>query len=345
MIVNPTTHPVAWFRDRNTDGSLVLKPPYQRKPVWTKDKKTFLIDSILKGYHLPEVYIHRVTDVDGVTKYNVVDGQQRIRTILEFINNEFEMPSDDYPEYLDRTFENFPDKQRESFWGYTIYVREISDASEVEVREMFKRMNKNVVSLNAQELRHATYSGDFIKLMEILADDPFWTENKIVSPNDVRRMNDVQFVSVLFVSLINGIQDKSKDLDSYYEQYEEVAPDLIPHKDRFLTIKQFIADVLPGLRDTRWKNDPDFYTLFLTMNRCLGNKKTFAITEAKKKSVSKALVEFANAVSKAVNVEGQSKKVAAEIKTYVNAVTRATSDRSSRTAREKVVYNLIKKYF
>lgn len=345
MEVNPTTYPIAWFRDRSIDGSLIIRPPYQRKPVWTKDKKTFLIDTILKGYHLPEVYLHRVTSARGKNTYNVIDGQQRIRTILEFIDNKFSLPEEEYPEYVDLTFDDLPEKIRESFWGYTVYAREISDATENDVRELFKRMNKNVVSLNAQELRHATYSGTFIKYMEELADDPFWTENKIVSPNDVRRMNDVQFVSELFIALINGVQDKTKDLEKFYELYEDTPPELTPYKERFLSIKQFISDVLPDLRETRWKNDPDFYTLFLSLNRCLAKKKLFTVSEKNKKSIKNTLVKFAEDVSKAVNVEGQARRLARNIRTYVNAITRATSDKKNRIVREEIVFDLIKKYF
>ena len=345
MNVEPTTHPIAWFRDRSIDGSLALKPPYQRKPVWTKNQRAYLIDSILKGYHLPEVYVHRVTDLKGKTIYNIVDGQQRIRAILDFVNDKYSLSEDETPEYGDQNFSDLPESIKTDFWGKSIYVREISNASDEEVRELFKRMNKNVVALNSQELRHATYSGDFITLMEELSDDPFWTENKVVGPTEVRRMNDVQYISELFVSMINGVQDKSKDLEKFYEVYEEDFPSKAEWKDKFLAVKQFIAEILPNLGETRWKNKPDLYTLFMVLNNILGKKKAFTISATKKDQLSKKLNDFSSEVASAVTIKGSLNKSAKDVRAYANTVIKATSDKNTRIAREKILAKLISSFF
>jgi len=342
MKVNPTTYPISWLRDRNIDGSLVIQPPYQRKPVWTKDQKTFLIDSIIKKYHIPEIYIHRVTSASGENTYNIIDGQQRIRAILEFINDDFALSDKYSPEYIDRSFSDLPEDIKAGIWGYTIYAREISEATENDVREMFKRMNKNVVSLNPQELRHATFSGEFIKLMEEIADDPFWTENKIVTPNEVRRMTDVQFVSEIYISIINGIQDKAKDLEKYYILYEERPPEL-EYKERFNTIKQFISLIFPDIRDTRWRNKPDLYTLFLALNRCLGKNKSFTVTGREISKMKSALTSFAEKVD--TLIDDSSKKHDRKTKEYVNAVIKSTTDKQRRLTRDRIVYEIISPFF
>src|SRR3990172_4161939 len=63
---NSTEQPVIWFRDRYLAGELVLKPPFQRQPVWTAKQKSHLIESILLGLPIPEIYIqHSVETVDG----------------------------------------------------------------------------------------------------------------------------------------------------------------------------------------------------------------------------------------------------------------------------------------
>ena len=174
MHVHQSAYPISWFRDRNIEHSLILKPPYQRKPVWSYLQKAYLLDTIIKKYHIPEIYIHRETDENGISVYNIVDGQQRIHTILDFISGEDLHLSDKYnSEYADYCFSDLPQSVQSEFWGYLLYVREITNASEEDVRNMFRRMNKNVVPLNAQELRHATYSGEFIKLMENLSEDEY----------------------------------------------------------------------------------------------------------------------------------------------------------------------------
>lgn len=295
MKVNPQTSPVVWFNDRNIEKSLVLKPPYQRKPVWSPDQKAFLIDTILKGYLIPEIFIHRITDHNGKTIYNVVDGQQRIRSVLEFIQCEYALSSEYTPEYADYNFEDLPNPVKQSIWDYTINVREITNASEEEVRNLFRRMNKNVVALTPQELRHSTYSGDFIKLMEEIAEYDYWAENRIVSAKEIRRMNDVQFISDLFISIMNGVQDKTKEMDNYYEMYETNFIDKSKWHKRFLDIMGTIDKIFPDIRTIRWKNKSDYYSLFLALNELTLNKKDPKIKYDK---IKNDLLKFSEQVTK-----------------------------------------------
>jgi hypothetical protein len=342
MKINPTTFPISWFRDRNIEKTLVLKPPYQRKPVWTVEQKAYLIDTILKGYLIPEIYIHRETDEGGKTIFNIVDGQQRIRSILDFLNNEFTVSEEYSPEYSDYNFEDFPLEIKQTIWDYTLYAREITNATEEEVRNLFKRMNKNVVALNSQELRHATYSGAFIKTMEEIAEDEFWTENKIVTPNEIRRMKDVQYISDLYISMLKGIQDKTKEMDDYYKYYEENG-----FEEKFKTFKTFqnninlIVKIFPNVKDTRWKNKSDFYTLFMVINE-IGYDRI--VDSRKIKSIRKELDSFSKIVMEATKKENKAKKYSKDIAMYVNAVTKSTTDKDRRIIRHKIIKKTIIKY-
>ena len=342
MKVNPTTYPISWFRDRNIDKALVLKPPYQRKPVWSPDQKAYLIDTIIKGYLIPEIYIHRETDAGGKTIFNIVDGQQRIRSILEFLNNDFVLSEEYFPQYTDFNFDDLPSNIKTSIWDYTLFAREITNASEDEVRNLFKRMNKNVVALNAQELRHATYSGPFIKTMEEIAEDEFWAVNKIVTPNEIRRMKDVQFISDLFISMFHGIQDKTKEMDNYYEFYEENG-----FKEKFELFKIFqnnvdaIIKIFPNLRDTRWKNKSDFYSLFMVINEISYDK---IITSKKIKDIKKDLEGFSRKITEATKKENKIKKYSKDVADYVNAVTKSTTDKDRRTLRHNIIKKILDKY-
>ena len=85
MDYNSSEFPITWFRDRYLDGSLIIQPPFQRKPVWKDRQKCYLIESILLALPIPEIYIQQITASDGKTTYAIVDGQQRIRTILQFV--------------------------------------------------------------------------------------------------------------------------------------------------------------------------------------------------------------------------------------------------------------------
>jgi hypothetical protein len=342
MLVNPTTYPTMWFQQRNSEKSLILKPPYQRKPVWTPKQQAYLIDTILQRYIIPEIYIHRVTTADGNTVYNIVDGQQRIRSILDFISDKLPLSEEFTPDYADYTFSDLPDSLRKIIYNYTFYVREITDATEEEVRNLFKRMNRYVVPLNPQELRHATYQGEFIKLMEQLSEEEFWAENKIVTPNEIRRMNDVQFISDLFVSMMHGIQDKTKELDKYYERYEEDFPDKTQWHKMFDKILEVIEELLLDIRHTRWKNKSDFYTLFIALSQITCENRYIPKTSYVK--LRNELTKFGVKVGEATKKDHIPKGLSRDIRTYANAVTKSTTDRDRRTDRHKIIYRLVYKY-
>lgn len=342
MQINPTTYSVTWFKDRKNESSLVLKPPYQRKPVWTYRQKAYLIDTIIKKYQIPEIYVHRVTDDDGRSIYNIVDGQQRVRSILEFIDGEVPLSEDYNPEYADYEFKDLPGDIRRHILNHILYVREITDASEEEVRNLFKRMNLNVVALNSQELRHATYSGEFIRLMEEIAEDEFWAENKIVTPNEIRRMKDVEFISDLFVSMIHGIQDKTKELDDYYQLYEPKFEDKQNHFKMFLDIKNIIYSIFPDLKETRWRNKSDFYTLFIVFSELI--KKNYLIPQQKYSNIKADLLKFAETIDVAVKKVSKGRKLPKEVANYVNAVTKSTTDKDRRVTRHKIILKIISKY-
>lgn len=153
--LNTTTHNVAWIHKRLVADELQLKAPFQRNPVWTTKQKSFLIDTILRGYPIPELYMQEFTDGDGNDIYVVVDGQQRIRACEEFIHGSFKINRDDTPEWADMKFDDLSEADRKKIYNYNFVVRTLPDLLEQELRSMFGRLNRNTVALKPQELRHA----------------------------------------------------------------------------------------------------------------------------------------------------------------------------------------------
>ena len=108
--------------------------------------------------------------------YVVVDGQQRIRACVEFVAGEFALDQEDSPEWADMTFEDLNEFHKKRIYGYNFVVRTLPEMDHKQLREMFQRLNRNTISLNNQELRHATYWGEFISCVEKIAEDTRWTE-------------------------------------------------------------------------------------------------------------------------------------------------------------------------
>jgi hypothetical protein len=169
------------------------------------------------------------------------------------------------PKWLGRTFEDLSDAEKTAFWDYRLVVRDVSGASDLEIRDLFKRLNINSVTLNDQELRHASYSGRFIQAMEALADDEWWLDAGVVSLRQIRRMEDVEYISELFVGLIAGPQDKKKLLDDYYADFDGAMPQGAEWVERFEQARDFIKSLLDRSELRSWSGKSDFYTLFLAL--------------------------------------------------------------------------------
>jgi hypothetical protein len=139
---------------------------------------------------------------------SVIDGQQRITTILSFIKDEFFLKKPYDGEFLDKKFSDLPKEIQNSFLRYKIDFNEINDASEEQLREIYSRVNKYSTVLTKQELRRADFPGDFLRLAEKLAVIPFFDEAKVFTITNRRRFGDAEYVSELLAGLIGGIQDK-----------------------------------------------------------------------------------------------------------------------------------------
>lgn len=346
---------IGWFRDRYNEGSLKIKPPYQRKPIWSAKQKCYLIESILMGLPVPEIYIQQTTTPTGESTYAIVDGQQRIRTVLQFVGSESDPHELEFNKFvLDKlkvespwkniTFSELTDDIKKKFYGYKFAVRYLNTDSDDEVRDMFERLNKYLTPLKAQELRNATYTGPFIKLAENLADSEYWSENRIVTPAAIRRMLDVEFMSELLIGVMHGPQGGSaKIIDDYFKQYEDY-DDEFPEQHR--TLKLFnealitIQSIFPDIKQTRWGNKTDFYTLFVALASMI---RTSELTKNKFRDVRKSLDKFAEQIN--LRFANEEAKVPKTVIEYVRAVEKGANDKKRRADRHVALLEVIGEYF
>jgi hypothetical protein len=300
----PNTLAVSWFFGEFQKGTLALQPKYQRNPIWSIGQKCFLIDSLISGCPIPQVYINIKTEGSGREKktiYEVVDGQQRLRSILEFVGEEWVLiataaraypVSEEYKPHIGKKYSELPDRVQNSIWDYPIAVQEIRGWDDAEIRAMFRRLNYVNERLNKQELRHSQYFGEFNEAVEQLAKDSFWDDIHLFSRRDSQRMKDVEFVSELFVVVIHGVQDQQHTLDRFYADYDVV----FPRKSRYIaTFHQVLGSlktIADAIRDTRFNKKADFYALFaavLELSR--GSSAVVDLTRKKRK-----LTDLSNAL-------------------------------------------------
>ena len=354
MEYNSSEQTIGWFKDRYLEGNLEIKPPYQRRPVWAPRQKSNLVESILLCLPVPEIYIHSTTSSEGATNYAVVDGQQRIRSVLQFVGIDREEGEKEFngfslegleegSQWRNTTFADLTPKKREKFYGYKLSVRFLSAATDADVRDMFRRLNKFLTKLSDQELRNAIYSGPFIQLSNSLADDDYWAENGIVSPAIIRRMKDIEFISELVIGLMDGPQGGGGQvIDDYYRQmeaYEDEFPDQKQVKRLYDRTLSAMQSIFPEIKRTRWRNRTDFYSLFVAIGSILSEgPKTY-----KAEKVSGVLMDFAKQVNERMSNEEAT--VSNDVGEYTAAVKRGSSDKSRRAVRHKALLKTVSPMF
>lgn len=349
---------ISWFQDQYRGGKLTLRPPFQRKPVWTDKHRSALIESILMNLPIPEVYVQVTHDDEGREHFGVVDGQQRLRTILQFgglesatdqhggedVNN---FALDALPAnspYAGKTFAGISSSQRKKFFQYEVCVRYLYTDNERDVEEVFKRINKYVLQLKPQELRNATYHGPFAKLSEELANDEYWAVNKIVSAAQIRRMTDIEMMSDLLIGLIHGPQGGSaKVIDEYYEWYEDSEDDSFPEQGRIRRLFDRTLDTVqrlfPTIREVpRWGNRADFYSLFVALGSQLESHEI-----RNERTLVEDLTKFAADVDR--GLKRSTARVSDEVRQYARAIEKGVNDKARRQDRHDVLQGLLSPSF
>jgi hypothetical protein len=324
---------IAWLAQRARELTLQLAPPFQRKPVWLEREKAYLVDTVLRKLPVPEIYVHVVTSADGRTTYSIVDGQQRVTALLDFSQDKFPLDVETSPEWHDRRFSDFGSDIQQQFWAYSLVIRELHEASEADVRDLFQRLNRYVFALNAQELRNAKFKGEFIKTATELSDDEFWAANRIVTPNDIRRMLDIQFVSELVVGLLAGPQHKTDSLDDYYELYESDFGERAEFVRLFATTQSFLLDLVPDLPRAHWRKKSSFYSLFIVGAGMIrgGTARRMNVELAQRK-----LAALGDQIEAALSKEPPA-DLPDLVREYAVAVGRAASDRDRRLQRDAII--------
>lgn len=199
---------------------LLTRPYYQRRLVWTTGDKEKFIDTILKGLPFPEVYLCQgELDTENLkTVYYVVDGQQRLTTIKNYIEGNLTIK--EIPAYKDLN----KDQQTE-FVNYPVVVRQLGKISEEKIKLIFDRLNKTDYTLNGTELMYAQYQGEYISLARKMADKFSTFLEKIIGEKSINRMVDISFILQVMTTLENkiyfsGDREVKKFVELYNETYE-----------------------------------------------------------------------------------------------------------------------------
>lgn len=237
----PTQQDLSWFLDLGKQGKLNLNPPYQRKSVWTSKDKKFFLNTIFNNYPCPAIYLQKETDKNYNTTFNVVDGKQRLMTVIDFYDGKLRLSDDFGDNRLDnkKWSEIEDDGFKKQFVNYSFTVETLDSIDYEGWNTVFDRLNRNAKTLSNQELRHARFDGWLVNRAEQEAEDPLWKEIKISSTSKARRMKDVEFISILMLVILEDkiVGFPQSALDGLYEKYESV--DSQDSEDEFFKTNSF----------------------------------------------------------------------------------------------------------
>lgn len=266
----PQTYTISDFIEWNNKKQLFLSPDFQRGSVWTLAAKVFLIDSILNDYPIPQVYLRtKIDPTTQITIREVVDGQQRLRAVLEFASGKLKLTSK-APNYKGKTYNDLDTDEKERFLSYKIPVVQLLNAKDSDVLEVFARLNSYSVKVTPAELRHAEYSDpikwaiyDFTKEWSIL-----WSEYKLVGTRDCVRLKNNSFIAELFMIFSQGLSTGGEaQITTYYKNNKE------KDEEYFRKISLKISSLLSliidktasELKDTIFYDAPSFLILFTSV--------------------------------------------------------------------------------
>ena len=248
---------------------LNLTPWYQRRSVWTRPQKAYLINSLFEQKPIPSLYIRHYLDIESEKSIKeVVDGQQRIRSITEYRNGEFRAR---HPQHRNRVkYSDLSGTEKTKLLMTSISVGFLIGADDSDVIDIFGRLNSVAKTLNAQEKRCAKHSGE-VKQFALRVGTrhvALWRSLGVFTASEISRMIELQFISDLAFNMKNGLSTYSSyALDKFYREHDEEFPEQHEFEERMERVFSKIAGVDPGaVRDTVFSRVPLFFSLVMVLD-------------------------------------------------------------------------------
>jgi hypothetical protein len=266
------TYSINDFLEWEDKGQLELSPKFQRRSVWTDTARSYLMDTIVRGKPIPKIFIRqKINPQTRVSIREVVDGQQRLRTILSFLHDGFQISKRHHPQFGGLFFSQLGQVDPEiqtNILNYELSVDLLVNMPDPEVLDVFGRLNSYAVILNEQEKLNAQHFGPFKTLADSIAHslNEFWISSRILTEQQILRMGDVTLVADLLIAMTAGVRSK-KQIASFYGAYEKDFPyDPEELDSKFRETIEMIKSLLGSrIRTSAFHRIHLFYTLFTAL--------------------------------------------------------------------------------
>jgi len=333
-------------------GKLIVDETYQRRSVWSEKDKIRLIETILLNLVIPELFFWKAnTDPEtGDSITHIVDGQQRIKAIYSFVNNEFKLKpqflldKDVKMKYANMSFRDLDVTDKTAFWNYYLRIIEIDpSANREDIIKMFNRLNLTDYNLNDQEKRNSM-SGEFAVLAKELADMTFWEKNKLFTGTDIKRMKDIEFCASLLLLYRKGIVDQTNQsaLNQAYEELQVGYKDAEKDKVGVWAAVEMISNFFVSENIAKFlRRKAQLYTLFSVVFYM--QRENISVSEKHTEHLDmfvQLYITFDNDMDLGEEIDDREKSLFDRLKKYKLASSEGLNKHTNRTIR----YNVMKAF-
>lgn len=320
------------------DRTLIPRPEFQRRLVWSMKHKVAFIETVLENYPFPEIYV-AAGDVDldtGKSFELLVDGQQRLDTLFQYFNGSETL-------VLPRTikpYKSLSPEEKNDFLDYEVVVRDLGNIPIEEVKKIFQRINSTNYALNPMEVHNSQFHGEFISFAEKISEFKFWENHRVFSSNEIRRMLDMQFVLVMVITMLSTYFNRNSNIEPYLDTYN----DDFSEEGRMHNEINNVLDTIDSLgipNSSRLWKQSDLFTLIIEVHRLLF-KDGVGINVMHSRDM---LERFYALIDNFNEIDGDSIRdfplSYEDISNYRKAAIHATTDRNNRITRGLIINKLL----
>lgn len=329
MKTAPTNKKVREIISMVKEGKLIPRPEFQRRLVWTHKDKDHFLDTILRDYPFPEIYLAdgEVNLESGEGTQLLVDGLQRVSTILEYFDGS---PSLRLLTVL--PYRELQEEQKRSFLQYDVAVRDLGSVHRDELVEVFRRINATKYSLLDIEVNNAVYMGDLKQFAERLAAHPFFIENGVFNAQDFKRMGDLRYALALVITFLRGYFNRDDAFGELLDRFNDEFPLAEEIEQRLMRCFDLIMECGFEPRSRIWKK-ADLFTVIVELDLLFRSD----VPMPQPSDLLTLLTTFYNRIEAATIGTGDVPGV------YYKAAIQATNDKVNRLRRAAVIGGILRR--
>jgi hypothetical protein len=327
MKTSPTNKKIREIISMVKEEKLLPRPEFQRRLVWSREDKNHFLDSILRNYPFPEIYFAD-GDVDletGEGTQLLVDGLQRVSTIIQYFDGDPELKLTSVPAYRDLS-----ETDKKGFLQYDVTVRDIGSITKEEIVEVFKRLNSTKYSLLDIEVNNAIYAGELKVFCEKIAENEFFIVHSIFNATDYKRMGDLRYALAVVGTMLQGYFNRDDAFEDLLSRFNDDFPMSHDIAERLQNTIEFIEECGFEEKSRAWKK-ADLLTLLIEIDQHIN----VAGRVLEPHVVIEVLTKFYD------NVDNSTINQSSISSIYYKAALQASNDKINRVRRGTIIGHLL----